>query len=102
MPRIICAFAICISHKTHFLMAWFTCTIKIFVPRHVASLLHTSTICGSVRVTLCPCTYRVRSGDFPPTAAVKDNTPSLPVKHNLRMNKHALLCEMDLSVFLTR
>ena len=100
MPRIICAFAICISHKTHFLMAWFTCTIKIFVPRHVASLLHTSTICGSVRVTLCPCTYRVRSGDFPPTAAVKDNTPSLPVKY--RMNKHALLCEMDLSVFLTR
>ena len=102
MPRIICAFAICISHKTNFLMAWFTCTIKIFVPRHVASLLHTSTICGSVRVTLCPCTYRVRSGDFPRTAAVKDNTPSLPVKYNLRMNKHALLCEMDLSVFLTR
>ena len=36
-------------------------------------------ICGSVRVTLCPCTDRVRSGDFPPTADVKDSTPSLPV-----------------------
>ena len=72
---------------------WFACIIKIFVPRHVASLLHTSTMWGSVRVTLCPCTYRVRSGDFPPTAAVKDNTPSLPVKFNLRINKCTLLCE---------
>ena len=36
-------------------------------------------VCGSVRVTLCPCTKRVRSGDFPPTADFKDNAPSLPV-----------------------
>ena len=80
----------------------FACTIKIFVPRHVASLLQTSTMWGSVRVTLCPCTYRVRSGDFPPTAAVKENTPSLPVEYIFKMNKQALQCKIGLFLDLVK